>query len=178
MKASLRNNAEQEFSFLISPPTPIKKAIFLLKEDIQTAIGHELDDRYTLAHISLFKCGRKNIENIIQNALSKAAYFKPFNIFLKDFNVFHHGSNRTIYLEIINKYFIRDIFKNLTSKDASFTPHITLIKNVDMEDFQKAWSYLNDFSYSQYFLCDRITVLERGETQWLHYRDILFKGPR
>ncbi len=174
MYPSLINSAEQEFFFLISPPPHIKNAVALLKEDIQTVVGHELIDRYSKPHISLFKCGGKHIETMLQYARSKAAYVKPFNIFLKNFNAFRQGSSSTIYLDIINKYPISDIFKELVTEEISFTPQITLTKNIDIEDFKKTWSYLKDFSYSQHFLCDRITVLTREQTKWIHYKDIMF----
>ena len=44
---------------------------------------------------------------------AKAYEFEPFNVLLKDFNVFINGSKRTIYMDIINKYPIRDIFEKL-----------------------------------------------------------------
>jgi hypothetical protein len=99
----------QELFFLLSPPPHIMSDVSVLKDDVQFLVGHEFDDRYSRAYISLFKYRDKHIEDIMQFVSSKAAYFKPFNVFLKNLNVFHHGSNRTIYLDIVNKYPIRDI---------------------------------------------------------------------
>lgn len=165
----------QELFFIISPPPHIMSDVSVLKDDVQYLVGHELEDRYSKAHISLFKFGdQKHMEDIIHHVESKAAYFKPFNLFIKNLNVFHHGANRTIYLDIVNKYPVRDIFEKVVKEDINYTPHITIAKNMETEDFVKTWLYLKDFHYSQHFLCDRITVLARGGKSWIRYRDIMF----
>ena len=167
----------QELFFLISPPPHIVSDVSVLKDDVQFLIGHEFEGRHSKAHISLFQFDDKDhIEDIIRHVQSRANHFKAFNVFVKSLNVFHHGSNRTIYLDIINKYPIRDIFEKLVKEDINYTPHITIAKNIVAEDFLKCWAYLKDLSYSQHFLCDRITVLTRSENKWVHYKDILFGG--
>jgi 2'-5' RNA ligase len=169
--------AAQELFFIISPPPHIMSDVSVLKDDVQYLAGHEFEDRYSKAHISLFKFDdEEHMDDIIQYVELKAAYFKPFNIFIKNLNVFHHGANRTIYLDVVNKYPIRDIFEKVVKEDLNYTPHITIAKNIAAEDFIKTWLYLKDFQYSQHFLCDRITVLARGGKRWMHYRDIKFGG--
>jgi hypothetical protein len=172
----LIKNPVQELSFLLSPPPHILSDVSVLKDDVQFLIGHEFDDRHSKANIALFKYNDEHIEDIIQHVESRASYFKPFNVFIKNLNVFHYGSTRTIYLDIVNKYPIRDIFEKLVKEDITYTPHIPIAKNIGIEDFLKSWAYLKDLSYSQHFLCDRITVLARGEKRWVHYKDIIFKG--
>ena len=166
----------QELFFLISPPPHIMSDVSVLKDDVQFLVGHEFDDRYAKAHIPLFKYNDEHIDDIVQHVAGKAAHFKPFNVFIKNLNVFHHGSGRTIYLDIVNKYPIRDIFEKLVKEDINYTPHISIAKNIGAEDFLKCWAYLKDLSYSQHFLCDRITVLARSEKRWIHYSDIQFGG--
>ena len=168
------SNPVQELLFIIAPPRHIKSDVSVLKDDVQYLIGHEFDDRYSKACISLFKYRDEHLDGMIEHVASKAAHFKPFNIFIKDLNVFYNGSYRTIYLDIINKYPVRDIFEKLIKEDAGYTPHITIAKKLGAEDFLKAWPYLKDLPYSQHFLCDRITVLARTEDKWVHYKDILF----
>jgi 2'-5' RNA ligase len=167
----------KELFFIISPPPHIMSDVRVLKDDVQYLVGHELEDRYSKAHISLFKYDDPNhFDQILQFVEARAACFKPFNIFIKNLNVFHHGANRTIYLDIVNKYPVRDIFEKLVKEDANFTPHITIAKNMVPEDFIKPWLYLKDFKYSQHFLCDRVTVLGRGEKKWAPYKEIMFGG--
>lgn len=168
-------NPVEELFFVIAPPRHIKSDVSVLKDDVQYLIGHEFDDRYSVAHISLFKFDKQDLfEDIIEHVESTAVHFKPFNIFVKNMVSFHHGSSRTICLDIINKYHVRDIFEKTVKKDAHYTPNITIARKLDDEDFLRAWPYLKDFKYSQHFLCDRITVLGKRENRWIHYKDILF----
>jgi 2'-5' RNA ligase len=170
------NKPVKELFFLLAPPPHIMSDVSVLKDDVQFLIGHELEDRYSKAHISLFKYSDQHIDDIIRFVATRATHFKPFNVFLKNLNVFHHGTNRTIYMDVVNKYPIRDIFEKVVKEDINFTPHITIAKNIGIEDFLKCWAYLKDLSYSQHFLCDRITVLAREDKKWVHYRDIMFGG--
>src|SRR5688572_32335228 len=90
------NEEVRELFFIISPPPHIMSDVSVLKDDVQFLVGHELEDRYSRAHISLFKFDdKKHFEDIIQFVESKASNFQPFNIFLKNLNVFHYGSNHT-----------------------------------------------------------------------------------
>jgi 2'-5' RNA ligase len=168
------NSSIQELFFIIAPPRHIMSDVAVLKDDVHYLIGHDFEDRYSRAHISLFKYDDQHADDMIQYVESRARQFKPFNIFLKDLSVFYNGSNRTIYLDIINKYPIREIFEKLIKEDANFVPHITVARNLPAEDFLKTWPYLKDLPYSQHFLCDRITVLARSEKKWVRYKEIVF----
>lgn len=177
MSSALKiQNPVKEVFFILAPPPHIMSDVSVLKDDVHYLTGHKLDDRYAKAHISLFKYSDQHVDDMIRFVQDKAAAFKPFNIFVKDLNYFYNGPNRTIYLDIVNKYPIRDIFEKLIKEDSSYTPHITIAKNLSPEDFLKTWPYLKDFSYSQHFLCDRITVLARAGKRWIHYTDIEFGG--
>jgi 2'-5' RNA ligase len=165
----------KELFFLISPPRHIMSDVSVLKDDVHYLIGHQLEDRHSIAHISLFKYNDEHIHDIIRHVEAKAAHFKPFNIFLKDFGVFYNGSKRSIYMDIVNKYPIQEIFEKLVKENASYTPHISIARNLAMDDFLRCWPYLKGLNYSnQHFLCDRITVLARSDKRWVHYKDILF----
>ena len=58
----LIKNPVQELLFLISPPPHIASDVSVLKDDVQFLIGHEFEDRYSRANISLFKYSDKHIE--------------------------------------------------------------------------------------------------------------------
>jgi hypothetical protein len=164
----------EELRFIISPPRHIKSDVSVLKDDVQYLIGHPFEDRHTSACISLFTYSDRHIDDMIEHVEAKAANFKPFNIFVKDLNVFYNGQHRTIYLDIVNKYPLREIFEKTICEDAGFVPHITIAKRLSAEDFLKAWPYLKDLPYSQHFTCDHISVLARADNRWIHYRDIPF----
>jgi 2'-5' RNA ligase len=167
--------AVQELFFLISPPRHIMSDVSVLKDDVHYLIGHQLEDRHVKAHISLFKYHDDHLEDMIRFVESKASQFKPFNVFLKDFGVFYNGPKRTIYMDIVNKYPIQEIFEKLVKEDSGFVPHIRVASNLAMDDFLRCWPYLKGLNYSnQHFLCDRITVLARSDKKWMHYKDIMF----
>jgi len=165
----------QELFFLISPPRHIASDVSVLKDDVHYLIGHKLEDRHSKAHISLFKYNDMHMNDIIRFVERKAAKFEPFNIFLKGFGVFYNGSKRTVYMDIVNKSPIQEIFEKLVKEDANFTPHITIASGLENDEFLRCWPYLKGLNYSnQHFLCDRITVLARSERYWVHYKDIIF----
>lgn len=163
-----------ELSFIISPPPHIRSDVFVLKDDVHYLLGSPFPGRYSTAHISLFKYKDQHVEDMIRYVEAKAAHMQPFNLFVKNLATFHHGNFRTIYLDIINKYPVRDIFEKLVREDSHYTPHITIASMLSRQDFDKCWPHLQDLHYSQHFLCDRITVLARGDGgHWMHYRDIM-----
>ena len=166
-----------ELLFIIAPPPHICSDVAVLKDDVHYLIGHPFADRFSKAHISLFRYADEHTADMIDFVEEKAAAFQPFNVFLKDFGAFQQGSSRSIYMDIVNKYAIREILENLVKDAPEFTPHISIAKNLSDVDFLKCWPYLKGLNYSnQHFVCDRITVLIRQENKWVLYKEIPFGG--
>lgn len=164
-----------ELSFVIAPPPHIKSDVSVLKDDVQFLTAEIFKDRHVPAHISLFRYNDKKLFiDIIQQVETKAAEFRPFNIFLKDLKHFRYNATYTVYLDIINKPDIRDIFEHLIKMNANYLPLISVAKGLGYEQFSKAWPHLRNFRYRQDFLCDRISVIGRRGHNWLHCRDIMF----
>src|SRR5688572_7323838 len=166
----------KELFFLISPPRHIASDVSVLKDDVHYLIGREMEDRYSKAHISLFKYSdtENRMKHMIRFVEARAAELEPFNVFLKDFGVFYNGSFRTVYMDIVNKSPIQEIFERTVKEEATYTPHITIAKNLAVDEFLRCWPYLKGLNYSnQHFLCDRITVLARADRKWSHFKDIL-----
>ena len=164
----------QELFFVITPPPHILSDVSVLKDDVEYLIGRKLDDRYSKGYIPLFKYDDQHIDDMIRFVEEKALSFKPFNIFVKDFGVFYNGTRRSLYMDVVNKYPIRDIFERLVKEEPQFIPAISIAKNLTDEDFLKTMPYLKSLKYSQHFTCDRITVLARSEKKWFHYQDVEF----
>lgn len=167
----------KELFFMIAPPRHILSDVSVLKDDVHYLIGHELEDRYSKANIGLFKYSdsEKHMNHMVRFVEARAAELEPFNVFLKDFGVFYNGSFRTIYMDIVNKSPIQEIFEKIVKEDTSFIPHISIARNLAISDFLRCWPYLKGLRYSnQHFLCDRITVLARADKKWTHYKEILF----
>ena len=164
-----------ELYFIIAPPRHILSDVSVIKDDVHYLLGHKFDDQHSKAHIPLFRYNDKYDREMIRFVESKAQEFEPFNVLLKDFGVFHHGSKRTVYMDIVYKSPIQEIFSKLVKEDENFVPHITIARNLEVEDFLRCWPYLKGLRYgNQHFHCDRITVLQKHDKQWIHYKDIMF----
>lgn len=168
------NQRIDELSFIIAPPPHIKSDVSVLKDDVQFLTGKIFEDRYTSAHISLFSYDDKtHFNDIVREVELKAAAIPPFNIFLKGLKYYWLHEYRYIYLDILNKRDVREIFERLVKQSRLYIPFISVAKGMDHKSFMQAWLHLQDFKYTQDFLCDRITVLARTGTKWVHYRDIM-----
>ena len=165
----------EELFFIIAPPRHIASDVSVLKDDVHYLIGHKLEDRHSKAYVSLFRYNDEHMDDMIRFVEQKAVEFEPFNIFLKGFGVFYNGSKRTVYMDIVNKTPIQEIFEKVVKEDPNYIPHINIARNLANEDFLRCWPYLKGLNYSnQHFLCDRITVLARSGKTWNHHKDILF----
>ncbi len=172
---TLRKDIKELF-FVISPPRHILSDVSVLKDDVHYLIGHELEDRYSKPNIALFKYSdtETRMHHMVRFVEARAAEIPAFNIFLKDFGVFYNGSFRTIYLDIVNKSPVQEIFEKIVREDPDYIPHITIARNLAIGDFLRCWPDLKGLRYSnQHFLCDRITVLARTDRKWAHYKDIV-----
>ncbi|HEY0741098.1 MAG TPA: hypothetical protein VGD40_06525 [Chryseosolibacter sp.] len=175
-KLKLQESVSELF-FMIAPPRHIASDVSVLKDDVQYLIGRKFEDRHSKGNITLFKYNDEYMDDMIRFVESRAMDFKPFNVFLKDFGVSYNGSKRTIYLDIVNKYPIQEVFEKLVKEDSSFVPYISIARNLEIDEFLRCWPYLKGLNYSnQHFLCDRITVLAKVENKWTFYKEILFEG--
>lgn len=169
----------RELFFVISPPRHIVSDVSVLKDDVHYLIGREMQDRFSRAHISLFKFSdtEKHMNHMVRFAEARASEIAPFNVFLKDFGVFYNGSMRSVYMDIVNKSPIEEIFEKIVKEESAYTPNISIAKNLTTDEFLRCWPYLKGLNYSnQHFLCDRITVLARRESKWFHYKDLMLTG--
>jgi hypothetical protein len=165
----------EELSFVIAPPPHIKSDVSVLKDDVQFLTGKLFEDRHTPSHISLFRYDDKqHFDDILREVESKAATFDPFNIFVKGLKFHWMHGNRSIYLDILNKPDVREVFGKLVKENTGYVPFISVAKGLDHNSFMKAWLHLQDLRYAQDFLCDRVTVLARKGNIWLRYKEIMF----
>lgn len=170
----------KELFFIIAPPRHIVSDVSVLKDDVHYLLGHELEDRYAKANVALFRYSdsETRMNHMLRFVEARAAELQPFNVFLKDFGVFYNGSFRTIYMDIVNKTPIQEIFEKIVREDPEYIPHITIARNLAINDFLRCWPYLKGLRYSnQHFLCDRITVLARSDRKWTHYKEIVLGCP-
>lgn len=169
------SSTPDELFFIISPPKNVIDYVATLKNHVKSAIGHSFEDEFSKAHISLFKYRHEHPERVLYQVDTKVSTVNPFHVYIKNLNFFTDGpSKRTIYLEIVYKNPICDIFQNITGQESGFLPHITIAKDLEINDFIAAWTSLKNLSYSEYFKCDHITVLKKTPRKWMHYIDLQF----
>src|SRR5687768_17063089 len=126
---SITEQPVKELFFLISPPRHIISDVSVLKDDVHYLVGRKLEDRNSIAHISLFTYHDEHVQDIIRHVQVRAAQSQPFNVFLKGFGVFFNGPKRTIYMDIVNKSPIQEIFEKVVKEDSDFIPHIPIARN-------------------------------------------------
>ena len=180
-KAAYKSN---ELFFIITPPRAIAEYVAFLKSHVKSAIGHSFEDEFSKAHISLFKFQDEHAEDLLYRIDSKVSECTPFHVHIKNLNFLDDGVTRTIYLEVVHKNPICEIVENVLDQRADFTPYITIARNLEINDFMKAWRSLKNLSYSDYFRCDHITVLKKAPRparrsygvvgKWIHYIDLKF----
>lgn len=171
MKTS--NLHSEELFFIISPPADILRQIANMKRQVRQSIGRPFEAELSIGHISLHKDSGSCIETSLSEIDSRLSAIDPFEIQIKDFNAFFNS--KTIFLDIVNKDAVHDVFESITRLPYDGVPHVTIAKNLAKPDFQKAWSQLTASPYKTKFICDRIKVLRRSKRRWLHYTEIPLK---
>jgi hypothetical protein len=156
---------------LIAPPTLIAKDVSFFKQRFRRILGHSYESEFSKAHISLFKYHDEHCDNTLYHIVDDVLLgFKPFTIYINGFYVLHHGENRTICLNIINKNSVSELMKKLTGQES--LPYITLAKNLNKEDFNKLWPVIRNTKYVNSFKCESITVLREHDGAWTYYTDL------
>lgn len=163
-----------ELFFIISPPADILRQIANMKRQVRQSIGRPFEAELSIGHISLHKDSGEHVEASLDVIDSRLSAIDPFEIEIKDFNVFF--SSKTIFLDIVNKGAVHDVFEGITRLPYDGVPHVTIAKNLAKPDFQKAWSQLTATPYSTKFICDHIKVLRRSKRRWMHYTEIPLKS--
>lgn len=187
----METKGSPELLFIISPPPAIADYVAMLKQHVRLALGHPFEDEFAKAHISLYQYRDARAEDWLYQVDSTISACAPFHVHIKNLNYHDHGTTRTIYLEVVHKHPICELAERLglasrtlvpeaSRRSASqqpareFTPNITIARNLDINDFFKAWQSLKNLSYSEYFRCDHITVLKKAPKRWMYYMDLSF----
>jgi 2'-5' RNA ligase len=158
------------FFFTIAPPQPVQGFISDLKEIVRTAIGHGFQDEFSPAHISLFKYTDYKTESFLYDTDWLVSALLPLEMQVKGLGLFKHGANKTIYLQIEYKTPVPDLASILGGE--SVIPHIILARNLNSDDFAKAWERLQNISYGNYFRCSTVTVLKKAPNRWNRYLEL------
>lgn len=150
------------FFFTITPPQPVQDFISDLKKHVHTVLGHGFQDEFSPVHIALFKYSNKTDYSLYDTDRLATALL-PFEIHVKGLGIFKHGVHRTIHLQI--EYKSPASLATLLDEEL-ITPYIIIARNLDSDDFAKAWQSLQSISYNNYFHCNTITVLKKEPHRW------------
>ena len=148
-------------------------------------IGH-FEGMYSTANITIThqtRCKPFLIQPAILIMEKKLSTISPIEIQINGFNFFNHGqSAKTIYAQIeltpCTENWFRLLKKQLGIRVKNFVPHISIVKNIPVQSFNKLWPKFQNREYIQTFTIDRITVLHR-ETyveycEWRIYKELFF----
>ena len=144
----MKNFLVSRYFFTIIPPRPVQVFVSSLKRHVRKAIGHEFQDEFSIAHIALFKYSDDLTDNFLYDTDHLRAALLPFEILVKGFGVFKHGTNRSIYLQIEYKRPGADVTESLRGEN--IVPHIIIARNLGSDDFDKAWESLQRISCNRY----------------------------
>jgi len=150
------------FFFTITPPQHVQDFVSDLKKHVHTALGHGFQDEFSPAHIALFKYSDKTDYSLYDTDWL-ATVLLPFEIRVKGLGTFKHGVNSTIHLQI--EYKSPAPLATLLGEE-TIIPHIIIARNLDSDDFAKAWESLQSISYNNYFHCNSLTVLKKELHRW------------
>ncbi len=156
------NSLSNSFFLVLSPPQDIISDVFDLKRLVWNCIGHAYDGAHSTAHLSLLQYEDPHNESLLYTISDRISSVRSFNVRIKNFGFFKN--NGTIFLEPVNKLEICELHEKLTG--GSIYPHITIARNLNSKDFDLAWKALKDFSYSNSFTCDCVTVLKWMGRKW------------
>jgi 2'-5' RNA ligase len=170
----------KEYLIIISPPDCVKNYIKECKNLSRRMIG-DFDAMDATAHITIRLTEPKRpgeIVPFIDYLESFLAQMPPINLNINNFDFF--DSSKTIYAKFelddytkqwmdVLKYFVG--VKNLE-------PHITIGKTLSNKAFDKLWSHYENEKYTQSFIVNYLTILERDMIfgDYHQYKKIYFGG--
>ena len=165
----------EELSFVIAPPPHIKSDVSVLKDDVQFLTGELFDDRYSPAHISLFKFDdKRHFGDIIKQVEAKAVKFDPFNIFIKGLRYFGHERTVRSILIYSTRLTSRTFLKTLLKKIRGICRSSPSQRDLMQENSQKRGRISRIFAIPRISCATVLPYLCETGNGWSHYRDIMF----
>lgn len=175
-----------DFMIVISPPAAVKALIDAHKQDAAQLIG-AYESQHSIAHISITNLPRQKpfmIAHTLEMLENKLKLMPPVNLTIDGFDHFNHGEAfRTIYARIRSApettAWFKELKKILNVKEY-LVPHITIARNIPVDDFNKLWPHFKPLKWVEDFGVDRLTLLNREAfasfAHWEIYNEIPFEG--
>jgi len=183
-----------DYLIILSLPDRIDNHIKLYKKSCAKHIG-KFKGLYAQGHVS-FGTFRDESDKPLLPSHNMGEYLEaitkvfddigPRKLFIKDFHFFSHGPRfRTIYAAIIMDNHTKDWFARIDAKlkvSKQTVPHITIAKNIPVEQFDILWTFFKNINYEEAFYSEDITILQRDITNpdnnYRFYKKIPFGDKR
>lgn len=171
---------------LLSPSDNVKNIVRGHKQHATEIIG-KYESMNSIAHISIKKMHRQKsfvTEPAIKLLNSKLATLPPINLTIDSFDYFNHGEYyKTIYAKIRStpdtSAWFKTLKKHLNDKDF-LVPHITIARNIPMDDFNRLWPHFKAIKWTESFTVNELTVLQKETfapfAKWELHTTIPFKA--
>ncbi|HWY33763.1 MAG TPA: 2'-5' RNA ligase family protein [Nitrosopumilaceae archaeon] len=175
-----------DYLMVLSPLDQIKEIIKTHKLESAKIIG-DYEAMHSVAHISIANLVRQKdylTEPQISLAEKKLKTLPPIELTIDGFDHFSHGEDfKTIYARIRSTpttvRWFKELKKPLNVKQY-LVPHITIARNIPVEQFNQLWPRFKDARWVETFSADRLTVLHRETfasfANWELYKELPFEG--
>ncbi|QNL49590.1 2'-5' RNA ligase family protein [Olivibacter sp. SDN3] len=167
-----------ECFLLLSPPEHIKTRIKQQKVYLAKKIGLSRENRYALAHISLFKLYTNENDRAIVNTLKSALSDQgSFDIKLHGIEYLMHGAvSFSVCVKIANSTPITALYKTLTevfrTKKVYYYPHLTIARSITINKYRMVSEIYKYVAIKEDFVCNVVSVLKRYLDEKKPYRKI------
>ena len=175
------NLKENLYFIALIPQREVREEITTFKNDFANRFKSKKALK-VYPHITLkapFKFPEDSHANVINWFDNLKISHRPFNVNLKNFDAFHNKHNPVVFINpVITEELIkiqREIlvdFKklfpgNVHPVDLNFKPHVTIAyRDLEPEQFSKAWSEYKDKKYSAVFKVNGFYLLQHDKKKW------------
>jgi len=155
----------QDYLIVLTPPESINTIVKNLKDFSYHKIG-EYESRHSKPNITVQPWPRKRavwIEPLIPKLVRDLQGLPPLVMDISGFDFFDQQDRQTIYVKLNTTALTKVWFKLLRRffNTPPFEPHITIARNITIDDFKKLWPDFKSREWNAQFQVDKLTILRR-----------------
>ena len=155
----------QDYLIILSPPENVSNYVSGLKNFSAEIIG-EYKSQHAKANIAVQSLPRKKpvwFEPLMPKLERELQTLPPVELEINGFAFFDQQEFQTIYAMLNSTPATKLWFKLLRKffSTPPFEPHITIARNIPIEDFKKLWPHFKDQSFNARFKADKLPILRR-----------------
>jgi 2'-5' RNA ligase len=173
-----------DYLFILSPSDDIIDKVRSMKRFCLGIVGG-FESLHSKAHITVQPFPRKKpfwIDPVTTKLEKEYTLISPITLQIDGFGVFTSGDNTTIYARLNITPITDEWFKNVrrSLKLKKFEPHITIARSLTADQFKRLCPHFRNRDWSETFLVDRLTILQREtighDRNWKIFKEIPFRG--